>query len=399
MRGFVRSKTNAEVRSEEGEPWEDVDAIKNMGAQKRTLSVTHGDTLSSLLRDIGVSFSDIDAISRSLSKIYNPKFLQIGQALELSWTATPNASKLEKMETVDSLGNRVTLTATATGYVVSIQKRVLQTQLKMVSSVIRSSFRQTAGREGLPQNLITETLNVMSPLVSPRRFVPGTEFELLYEEKVDASTGKLIGKRVLKYASFSINHESYRLYSFGNRYYNEKGESVKTEFLVMPLRGRIRVSSGFGYRKHPIFGRVKKHCGVDYAAKYGELVYASAGGVVTVAERYGGYGLYVKIRHSNGFETAYAHLSSISVRRGAIVSQGTILGRVGNSGSTTGSHLHHEVIRNHVFVDPQRYNNLGSSQLSGGELKRFNVYKNEIRNHLRNQKDVLSEKTVTDMTI
>jgi len=115
-----------------------------------------------------------------------------------------------------------------------------------------------------------------------------------------------------------------------------------------------RVSRGFGMWRHPILGYRRMHRGVDYACRRGTPVRATGDGVVEEAGWHGGYGRYVRIRHAGGVRTAYAHLSHIAenVRRGARLEMGAVIGRSGSSGLSTGPHLHYEVWRGDVAIDP-----------------------------------------------
>lgn len=116
-----------------------------------------------------------------------------------------------------------------------------------------------------------------------------------------------------------------------------------------------RVSSGYGWRSDPLKGQTKFHGGIDLAARYGTQVPAAAGGTVVTADEQGGYGLTVVVRHPNGFESRYAHLSSLDVKAGETVAQGQPLGRVGSTGRSTGPHLHFEVTQAGRRVDPEQF--------------------------------------------
>ncbi|MDR0631392.1 MAG: peptidoglycan DD-metalloendopeptidase family protein [Holosporales bacterium] len=350
-----------------------------LGSQQRSLSVACGDTLSSILKDIGVSLKDIDAITKAISKHYNLRSLQIGQPVELFWESAPSGATLTKLETIDSIGNVVTLEMLDGKYVASIRERTIVSKLQSIQGTVHSDFVTSAQQQGVPNAVIHEAVRALTPLINANRLKLSSTFEIVFEEKLDADTKKLVGKRQLKYVAVSVDGHNHKVYGFGNRYYSETGSSLKTEFLITPIRTRnARISSKFGMRLHPIFKVMKKHCGIDYEARYGTEVFAAANGVVVSAGSFGGYGLYVRIRHSNGFETAYGHLSALLVRRGDRVSQGDCIGRVGSTGHATGSHLHHEVIRNQIHVDPQKYHSIGSDKLVGEELAKFKKYKEEI---------------------
>jgi murein DD-endopeptidase MepM/ murein hydrolase activator NlpD len=136
-------------------------------------------------------------------------------------------------------------------------------------------------------------------------------------------------------------------------YYDEKGVSMKRFFLASPLKFQPVITSGFSTsRLHPVLREYRAHLGVDYRAPMGAPVVAVADAVVVSAGMSGGAGRMVHLRHSNGFETEYLHLSMIAARAGAHVRQGEIVGRVGASGLATGPHLDYRVRRNGAFVNP-----------------------------------------------
>ncbi|HNQ21165.1 MAG TPA: M23 family metallopeptidase [Bacteroidales bacterium] len=116
-----------------------------------------------------------------------------------------------------------------------------------------------------------------------------------------------------------------------------------------------RISSGYSYRIHPIYKINKFHYGMDFVAPVGTPVYATADGIVEMAGKNLGYGNYVKINHGYDYETAYGHLNSIGVRKGQKVVRGQIIGTVGNTGISTGDHLHYEVIYRGKTVNPINY--------------------------------------------
>lgn len=137
-------------------------------------------------------------------------------------------------------------------------------------------------------------------------------------------------------------------------YYNPDGTPLRKAFLRSPLRF-TRISSRYSAaRRHPILHRLAAHRGVDYAAPRGTPVHAAADGVVRLAGRHAGFGLAVRLRHANGFETLYGHLSRVAVRPGQRVEQGAPLGSVGATGLATGPHLHYAMLRAGSPIDPLR---------------------------------------------
>jgi flagellar protein FlgJ len=141
------------------------------------------------------------------------------------------------------------------------------------------------------------------------------------------------------------------------------GEATGESALSLEMTGRV--SSAYGWRSDPFRGQAKFHGGIDLAAKYGTEVPAAAAGTVVSAGDQGGYGLTVVVRHPNGFESRYAHLSSLAVREGDTVGQGQQVGRVGSTGRSTGPHLHFEVTQAGRRVDPERFVRNLTSDIKG----------------------------------
>lgn len=383
-------------------PWSGIEAVDNIpeaeeksaeeheelenGIIHKTVMVCSGDTLFSILGEAGVSANDIDRICKKLYKTYNLRSLQINQQLMLELDRQDGKSQLLQMILEDKIGNTITLSMhkKTNEYVVDVKKRLLENKLRSVRGIVNTSFSHAARAEGVPQAIVCEASRAISPIVPILKLQKGSPFELVYDEKVDAETGKVVGGRRLRYVAVCMNGVSHKVYRFKDQgYYTEDGKSVKHESFTMPLKNRhTRISSPFGYRTHPILGIFKRHTGIDYAAGYGTEVYAAAAGKVVFAGYNGGYGLYVRIRHSNDCETAYAHLSSINVAKGSYVSQGKTIGRVGRSGRVTGAHLHYEMIRNRDYVNPLKYISVGSVQLSRNELLAFKKEQQEVMQHL-----------------
>ena len=122
---------------------------------------------------------------------------------------------------------------------------------------------------------------------------------------------------------------------------------------VKPTQGRL--TSGFGYRIHPILKKRRMHKGIDIVSGYGSNVKAATGGVVTYSGQMGSYGNLVVIDHQNGFETRYAHNSRLKVKKGEKVHQGQTIALVGNTGRSNGTHLHFEIWKNGEAIDPAHY--------------------------------------------
>jgi murein DD-endopeptidase MepM/ murein hydrolase activator NlpD len=147
------------------------------------------------------------------------------------------------------------------------------------------------------------------------------------------------------------------------RWQNIAGPGQSASGLIRPVP-EAHLSSGFGFRWHPLLGYSRFHKGVDYAAAWGTPIYAVADGVVSQAGWAGGYGQMVRLSHADQVETGYAHMSRLAVSAGAQVRQGQIIGYVGSTGLSTGPHLHFEVYRAGVAIDPADVRHIGQMGLS-----------------------------------
>jgi hypothetical protein len=151
-----------------------------------------------------------------------------------------------------------------------------------------------------------------------------------------------------------------------------------------PING-AKLSSNFGYRKHPILGYTKLHRGVDFAAPRGTPIFASGSGRIEYIGRKGGYGNYIKIRHNASYSTAYGHMSRFAKnkKRWQFVKQGEIIGYVGTTGRSTGNHLHYEIIKNGVQINPRTIKFKSTTVLSKNDLVEFYNNMQNFKNSLK----------------
>jgi len=219
------------------------------------------------------------------------------------------------------------------------------------------SLYETALRNNVPNTVIGDLVRIYSYDVDFQRKVQaGDSFEVLYSDDENAE-----GKSEVRYASLTVGGETKKYYHYqtaddGNYdYYDESGKSAKKFLVRKPVNNAI-MRSGFGGRRHPILGYVKMHTGVDWATAYGTPIFASGNGVVEKVGWEGGYGKYVRLKHNNGYETAYGHMSAFAkgLEVGKRVRQGQVIGFVGSTGLSTGAHVHYEILVNGRFVDPMR---------------------------------------------
>ncbi len=198
--------------------------------------------------------------------------------------------------------------------------------------------------------------------------------------------GELIGYGKLHGALYVGRVGSFSAFRFRpeggtESYYDESGRALRKEFLKSPLK-YAHVTSRFGNRKHPVLGYTRQHAGVDFQAAIGTPVWAVGDGKVTSAGWQGGYGKCVTLRHPSGLESLYAHLSRIDVRAGQHVAQKTVIGHSGNTGLSSGPHLHFGLRRGGAFMNPLAWKPVRTEPLREDELPAFHAAIAQVQKRL-----------------
>ena len=259
-----------------------------------------------------------------------------------------------------------------------ITKNVTQLFKKntIVEGSISNNLYNSAVKAGMEPNIIIEFARIFGFEVDFQRDIrKGDQFQVMYERYVDDRNKKIKTGKIL-YAYLNVNNQKIKLYRFGKKdnydFYDEKGRSIRKALMKTPING-ARLSSPFGNRKHPILGFTKHHNGTDFAAPTGTPVMASGNGTVIKAGWCGNGGNCVRIRHNSSYTTGYGHLSKFATKRGRRVRQGQIIGYVGNTGMSTGPHLHYTVSFNGKFINSQKLKLPSGKILKGEERKLFEV--------------------------
>ena len=225
----------------------------------------------------------------------------------------------------------------------------------------------------------------------------GDQFEVVHQEQRDASDN-LVGKPRLLFAFLSAGGKDRYLYRFTpaggeEGWFDDRGRNTKQAFMRTPLDG-ARITSLFGKRIHPVFHDERMHKGVDFGCGIGTHIFAAADGVVDYAGPATGFGVLLKLRHEGGLETWYGHLSGFpkDIAVGTSVTQGQLVALSGNVGFSTGPHLHYEVHKDGVAVDPKDYLDVQGAMaggaakvLEGAVLASFLTFKDEIDTVRRSQ--------------
>lgn len=345
------------------------------------IEVKSGDTLIKILTDIGLDYQEADKLFSSIKKVYNPKDLRAGQVLDVE-THSPETDviKVKTLRSTIRTGEYLDVALQEdNSYVSKIIKDELTEETIRAEGSINGTLSASMNNQGVPSRIVANFINIFSYSVDFRREVKkGDKYELMYESYFTPD-GKLVKSGNILYAALNLGKRKVELYRFkdaaGNvDYFNEKGLAMKKTLSRRPMAYQSsRISSHFGRRRHPIYGDIRIHWGVDYPAPSGSAIYAAGDGVVQVAQYRSGYGNYVRIRHNSEYSTAYGHMKGYAkgIRSGVRVKQGQIIGYVGSTGRSTGPHLHYEIIRNGQRVNPLTVKATASENLSGKNLTNF----------------------------
>lgn len=327
--------------------------------------VTEGeiqDSLASSLRRQNVSPAAIHLISTELRKVFDFRRSRAGDAYRL--IQDPDGRILDFQYT-QGTGDSYSLAWKGTRYVASKQSEILEPQVAKIAGVVDGSFYDAIMALGEQSALATEFAKILAWDMDFSRHVhPGDEFSILYERMYAKSAdGKAVyvrpGRILAGRYSGRAGEHTVVYYENGKgegAYFRPDGSSIERAFLAAPLEFS-RITSRFtNARRHPILNVTRPHPGIDYAAPYGTPIFAVADGVVEFRSRAGASGNLIRVRHSGGYTSHYAHLSNFArgLNVGDKVRQKQIIGYVGSTGLSTGPHVCFRVKKNGQYVDPMQ---------------------------------------------
>ncbi len=315
-----------------------------------------GEIFTGLMSRLGMSPSDAMALVSASAPVFDPRKMRAGNGWQAYYSADSTGNTLRYLVYNEDRTNLTVFRCTEPFSAAKVTKPVTHSG-KFSDVVISSSLWNDMRAAGAHPMLIVHLEDIYGWTVDFFSLRKGDRFRVIYDEA--SCDGEVIDIDTIYFAVFDRGDKSYPAIMLdrgdgGNRYWNEKGESMRKAFLKAPLRFS-RISSGFSYhRKHPVSGKVKAHTGVDYAAPAGTPVMSIGDGTVISRGWSGGGGNTVKIRHNSVYTTAYLHLSryASSLKVGDRVSQGDVIGYVGSTGVSTGPHLDFRVWKNGTPINP-----------------------------------------------
>jgi murein DD-endopeptidase MepM/ murein hydrolase activator NlpD len=358
---------------------------------EQVVEVKQGDTLMALLIDAGVRREEAHSAIVALEEVFAPRELRPGQEIRLNLSVEPvrfisrRTPQLVGLSLQPSIERNVSVTRGLDGgFVAEAIDRPLSVQLALAGSSIESSLFEAGEADKLPPAVMSEVIKAFSYDVDFQRDIqPGDLYEVVYERFEDED-GNLARAGDVLFASMTLSGKAIGIYRYTDRegftdYYDSEGHSLRKALLKTPIDG-ARISSGFGLRKHPILGYSKMHKGIDFAAPSGTPIFAAGNGTIVKIGRNGSFGNYIRIKHANGYATAYAHLSKFAkgLKSGSKVKQGDVIAYVGSTGRATGPHLHYEVLMAGAQVNPKDVKLPTGTTLAGKELDLFQARRDEI---------------------
>lgn len=355
------------------------------------------------LAEAGYSGDDAKDMAKAVASRLNATRLKAGTVLSVGLEVRGEQARMVRLGVYDRTRHLLTVA-------VSDQNKIVATAEPEPNPGLQAAFDDTpivtsrgslppvydgiyqaAYSYGMSRSMTRQLIKLLASDVDfQSRLNPTDQIDVFFSQPDE--TDQVSDDSELLYVSATFGGATRKFYRFAFpdgsiEYFDQDGRSSQQFLLRKPVPNGV-FRSGFGGRRHPILGYTRMHTGVDWAAPRGTPIIAAGNGVVEKAGWAGGYGRQTIIRHANGYETSYNHQNGIAqgVRPGARVRQGQVIGFVGNTGLSTGPHLHFELSVNGRKVDPMRVRLPTGRALKGEDLERFSVERKRIDDLLREEK-------------
>ena len=369
----------------------------------RVVKVKRGDTLMLILQRLGADTYLAKAMSEAAKSVL-PE-IQLPVTYEVHITMVPTLQGGDRLEPggysvyAENQVHKVSVARDSSGEFVASQSpanarlahaRAEDEEQTQTSSLYASVYNSVLV-QGVDPEVIQLILRIHAPETDFRRTVRPTDaIDTFFDAKDDTGAEPQPGD--LLFTSLTTGGETQRYWRFRTAdgvvdYYDEFGNNSRKFLMRRPVRGEnVNFSSGFGMRRHPVlFNVLRPHNGIDWSATIGTPIVAAGNGVIEFAGFKGEFGNHVRLRHANGYQTTYSHMSRFGpgIREGVRVRQGQVIGFIGNTGLSAGPHLHFEVLVNNRFVDPMKIQVPRERRLSGKEATDFQRERARIEDLMR----------------
>ena len=359
----------------------------NSGVTKVELKVRNGDSIQRILYDQKISPADVNNVINALRREYNIGALRNDQKVYLIVKREKNGNFVSRLTVnIDNITSVHVFLNKDNVYETKRVTKILTKKNHLVETTIDRGIYRTAKQSGIENSIVAQFARLYGFEVDFQRDLKKNDkIKIFYERYLDDDgvsqrTGNIIYSEI---TNVERNIILYR-YEYPNgsiAYFTPEGKSIEKSLMRTPING-AKLSSRYGFRIHPILGYNQMHQGTDFAAPIGTPVMASGAGTVEYSGWKGGYGKFISIRHSAVYQTNYAHLQDYAkgIRRGAKVQQGQVIGYLGSTGSSTGPHLHYEVIVNGKKENSQTLKLPSAAPLEGNNKNFFEIQKRNIDN-------------------
>jgi murein DD-endopeptidase MepM/ murein hydrolase activator NlpD len=359
----------------------------NSSVTKVELKVRNGDSIQRILYDQKISPSDINNVINALRREYNIGTLRNDQKVYLIIKREKNGNFVSRLTVnIDNITSVHVFLNKDNVYETKRVTKILTKKNHLVETTIDRGIYRTAKQSGIENSIVAQFARLYGFEVDFQRDLKKNDkIKIFYERYLDDDgvpqrTGNIIYSEI---TNVERNIILYR-YEYPNgsiAYFTPEGKSIEKSLMRTPING-AKLSSRYGFRIHPILGYNQMHQGTDFAAPIGTPVMASGAGTVEYSGWKGGYGKFISIRHSAVYQTNYAHLQDYAkgIRRGAKVQQGQVIGYLGSTGSSTGPHLHYEVVVNGKKENSQTLKLPSAAPLEGNNKNLFEIQKRNIDN-------------------
>jgi murein DD-endopeptidase MepM/ murein hydrolase activator NlpD len=349
--------------------------------QMTAIKLVGAESVDQALRKLGVTPADALAADRALvaSGVKTPS------EFEVSTAAPRDGRGAARLVGVSLRTGPETSLTIARGFDGVMRAHLLQespaSETIVAHGEVQGSLFESAEALGATSAVTDEVVKLFQHRLDfSRDITPGDQFTLVFDQYDGAHVDDA---NQLIFAELSSHGRPTRLYRFKRgsdiEYFDGDGKTIVGFLLRTPIDG-ARMNSNFGMRRHPVLGYMRMHEGVDFAAPTGTPILAAGDGVVEEVQRMGGYGNWLKIRHTTAWETGYGHISRYApgIRPGVRVHQGQVVAFVGATGLATGPHLHYETWLDGRRVNPAGVKIAGGTVLAGADLDAFKAEKARI---------------------
>ncbi|WP_426024571.1 peptidoglycan DD-metalloendopeptidase family protein [Brevundimonas sp. PWP3-1b1] len=383
----VPALTSAQMAAMEAQAFASANAPAGMTAPEAVnVQIRRGETFEQAVARTGVAPEEASAVAATVANAFDLADLRAGLKFETAIAKPRDGrgdARLIGLTMRTGPASQLTVSRSFDGALRlrSLEEKVTHETVVLKGDVERS-LSASARELGATASIVRSASRLFATKFDMQRDIRAAdEFTMVFDREV-TEAGRTVDVGDLMYAELR-GVTFYRFKPAGAKeaqFFDANGKNLRSAMMRTPLQSFRRVSSNFGFRTHPISGYKKMHQGIDFAAGTGTPVVAPADGVVVEARRWGGYGNWLRIRHNNGLESGYGHLSRYGsgIRAGQRVSQGQIVAYVGSTGASTGPHLHYELWRGGRRINPAGVRTQEGTELAGADLTAFRAEKARI---------------------